>query len=307
MKTKEGHKILNEIFIFNVAKLAVKSMINAASVYPKPGLVTPLDNDALDGTDYPCFVDGAMSLFQSFVNCASAGIETENLKPDDAFTILQGGAKVGADDVLRATRGRLSMRGYVLCMGLLCSAAGRLTAQKRILTPGALTLTASSFVQGIIERELWPVEDAGGGRNLTAGVRAYLSYGLEGCRGEAEHGYTQTLRAVEVMRRLDATQGQLNFREKLTHTLIEIMTANDDTCIAAHAGISGLLKVQDEAKSALNAGGMTTSAGIDAVFEMDKELRTRGISPRGSAVILACAMFIPELGRLRLTRSGYDE
>ena len=298
---------MNEIYIFNTAKLAVKSIINTASIYPKPGLITPLDNNALDGVDYQCLIDSAMSLFQCFINLASAGSDSEALKPDDAFTIMISPGRIGRNDVLRASRGKLSLKGHILSLGLLSAAAGRLLAQNRILTPGALVLTASSFAEGLIERDLWPLEDLRGKKIFTDGERVYLSYGIEGCRGEVEHGYTMTLKAVESLRRLKATQGQLNFRERCTHTLIEIIAENQDSTLAAHGGITELIKVQDEAKNVIESGGMLTSSGIEAIFNMDKNLRSRGVSPMGSAVILSGALFIMELIEMKLTRSGYDE
>lgn len=298
---------MNEIHIFNIAKLAVKSIINTASIYPKPGLITPIDNNALDGVDYQCLIDSAMSLFQCFINLASAGSDTELLKPKDAFTILKSPGQIGHNDVLRASRGKLSLKGHILSLGLLSAAAGRLIAQKRILTHGALALTASSFAEGLIERELWLLEEKRGTKIFTDGERVYLSYGIEGCRGEVEHGYAMTLKAVESLRRLKATQGQLNFRERCTQTLIEIISENQDSTIAAHGGITELIKVQNEAKKAVESGGILTSSGVEAIFNMDKNLRSRGVSPMGSAVILSGALFIMELAELKLTRSGYDE
>ena len=298
---------MNEIYIFNAAKLAVKSMILAASVYPKPGLITPLDNSALDSTDYPCFIDGAMSMFQCLVNSASAGGDTEAMNPGDAYTILKASAKVGIDDALRATRGKLSFSGHVFCLGLLASAAGRLLAQERILTSKALALTASSFVRGITERELWTLEEERGTRVFTPGERAYMSYGIEGCRGEAEHGFTETLKAVEMLRKLEATHGHLTLRERITHTLIHTMSSLQDSCLAAHGGIAEMIRVQEEAKHVIDSGGMITSEGIESVFEMDKNLRSRGSAPRGSAVVVSSALYILELTNMKLTRSGYDE
>ena len=247
---------MNEIYIFNIAKLAVKSIINTASIYPKPGLITPLDNNALDGVDYNCLIDSAMSLFQCFINLASAGADTESLKPMDAFTIMKSPAQIGVNDVLRASRGKLSLKGHILLLGLLSAAAGRLLSQKRILTHGALTLTASSFASGLIERELWPLEDQRGTKIFSDSERVYLSYGIEGCRGEAEHGFKMTLKAIESLRRLKATQGQLNFRERCTQTLIDIIAENQDSSLAAHGGIMELIRVQDEAKNIIESGGM---------------------------------------------------
>ena len=297
---------MNEIYIFNVAKLAVKSIINIISAYPKPGLITPLDNDALDGTDWPCILDGAMSLFQCYVNCASAGGETQSLNPEDALMILQSPAQIGINDVLRATKGRLSLKGYVFGLGLLSAAAGKLIAQKRILTPPALALTAAGYVSGICARELYALDESDR-RVFTPGEKAYISYGMEGIRGEAEHGFRLTLRALEMFRKLTATQGQMTFREKCIHMLIDIMSVNDDTSLTSHGGITELMRVQKEAGEILNLGGMTTHEGIEAVFVMDRNIRSRGASPRGSAVIIACALFIMELVNMKLTRSGYIE
>ena len=298
---------MNEVFIFNTARSAVKSIIMSASVYPKPGLITPIDNNAIDGTEFPVLIDGAMALFHSFINFASAGADTESVSPEDVFTILKPSGKFGINDSLRATRGKLSLKGHVLCVGLLCAAAGRLLAQKRILTRNALVLTASSFAQGLTERELWPLTENGHLKVLTSGEKSYVSYGLEGCRGEAEHGYTQTVKALETLTWLEATQGQLNAREMMTHTLMTIMTDNGDTEIAGKLGVAELMNVQSEAKKVIDRGGMLSPDGVEAVLEMDKTLRLRGVSPSGSSVILSCAVFIRELMKMKLTRSGYDE
>lgn len=298
---------MNEVYIFNTAKLAVKSIILTASVYPKPGLITPIDNNALDGTEFPALIDSAMSLFQCFINLASAGADTETLNPSDAFTILKSPGRIGSNDSLIASRGKLSMKGHILCLGLLCAAAGRLLEQKRILTPGALTLTASAFAQGITARELWPLTESTSGKILTAGERAYITYGLEGCRGEAEHGYINVMKAVETLRKLEAMYGHLNTREMMTHTLITIMAETQDTNLAANGGIGELMRVQKEAKEILDAGGMLTPEGVAGVLDMDKRLRSRGAAPNGSGVILSCAVFVRELVRMKLTRSGYDE
>ena len=101
---------MNEVYIFNTAQLAVKSIILAASVYPKPGLITPLDDKALDSTDFPTLLNSAMSLFQCFINCASAGADTESLKPTEAYTILKSPGKIGINDSLIASRGKLAMK-----------------------------------------------------------------------------------------------------------------------------------------------------------------------------------------------------
>ena len=101
--------------------------------------------------------------------------------------------------------------------------------------------------------------------------------------------------------------GHLALRERLTHTLVTVIAENQDTDIAGRMGIGELMRVQDEAKRVLEAGGMLTPEGTAAVLDFDRAVRSRGVSPNGSGVILACAVLVSELVKMKLTRSGYDE
>ncbi|MCR5347667.1 MAG: triphosphoribosyl-dephospho-CoA synthase [Fretibacterium sp.] len=298
---------MNNIFIFNIARLAVSSVLNAIAIHPRPGLVTPLEKDALDGTEFPVFLDGAMGMFPCLVNCASVGSETEEMNPEDVMTLLRPVGQQGERDILQATRGRLGFRGTLFLTGLLAAAAGRLIAQRRNLTPMALGLTGASFVQGISERELWPLENNSGDEDRTAGERAYILYGIDGCRGEAERRFPLTLRTAGLLQNLEGTHGHLSLRERAAHVLIHIMVWNADTSLAARGGIDELLRVQEAARNTLAAGGMLTPSGREAVNAMDREFRRQGISPRGSTVILSAAFFILALGEMCLTRSGQEE
>ena len=298
---------MNEIYIFNIAKLAVKSILNVAAVYPKPGLTTPINSSALNDIDYPCLLDGTMSLFQCFVNCASIGAETEKLKPEETFTLLKAPYEIGKQDVMRATRGKLSLKGHVFLMGILCAAAGRLIIQKRNLTASALALTASSYARGIVSRELWELDENAKIDVLTAGQKAYVLYGIEGCRGEAEQGMQNILDAANFFKQLSFNEKILTLREKCVQMLLKSMSEIQDSCIAAYNGITELLKIKEEAGNLISIGGVLSDQGIDEIFKFDKNVRARGISPLGSELVVTCGLFITELERLKLTRSGMSE
>ena len=300
---------MTEIYIFNIAKLAVKSIMNVNSLYPKPGLITPLDNSGLDGANFFDINDAAMALFQSLVNSASVGIETENIKPEDSYMILKNSASIGQQDVLRATRGRIKFRGHIFLLGLICAAAGKLIAQKRNLTPGALILTASAYIRGIVEKDLWSLNENenSGKKFLSPGQKSYITYGIEGCRGEADKGFPNVLEALRLINELEATHGHLELRERLIHVLINIMSTLEDTYITAHNGIAKLLNVQKESAKIIKSGGMLTSQGMEMIFNFDRTLRAEGIYPGGSDLILTTALFLKYLSALKLTRSGYDE
>ena len=170
-------------------------------------------------------------------------------------------------------------------------------------TPMALALTASAFVRGVSERELWPLKEGleDGAEGKTAGERAYILYGMDGCRGEAERGFPLTLRAAKFLRNLEDTHGHLSLRERAVHVLLRVMMEIEDTSLVAREGMEGLLQVQEAARKAVAAGGMLTAP--EAVEAMDRDLRGRGVSSAGSIVVLTAAMFILSLRELPSLRT----
>ena len=145
---------MSNLHVFNIARLAVRSLLTEAAVYPKPGLVTPLDNGSHADMNFQSYIDSSMALLPCFINCASIGLETLELGSEDIFGLLRVTGRQGEWEMLQATGGVNTHKDAIFLLGLLCAAAGRLTAQGRDLTPRALGLTASSFVRGIVEREL---------------------------------------------------------------------------------------------------------------------------------------------------------
>lgn len=279
---------MNSLYVFNIARLAVGSLLKEAAVHPKPGLVTPLDNGSHADMDFQNFIDSAMALLPCFLNCASIGLETLELGAEDVLALLRVTGRQGEWEMLRATGGVNTHKGAIFLLGLLCAAAGRLAAQERESTPRALALTASSFVRGIVGREL---ADLTLERCRTAGERAFVLYGLEGVRGEAERGFPTALRAAGRMRELERN-GTLSFRERAAHVLIHIVSENADCNLVARGGLDAMLNVQAEAKEILQAGGMLTPSGRAGIAEMERRLVSRNLSPGGSADILSAALFL---------------
>ena len=122
---------MSNLRIFDIARLAVRSLLTEAAVYPKPGLVTPLDAGSHADMDFQSFLDSAMALLPCFLNCASIGMETLELGPEDVFGLLRVTGRQGEWEMLRATGGANTHKGAVFLLGLLCAAAGRLATQER--------------------------------------------------------------------------------------------------------------------------------------------------------------------------------
>lgn len=290
LKARPVSCVMNNLLVFNIARLAVASLLKEAAVHPKPGLVTPLDTGACGDLNFYAFIDSAMALLPCFINCASIGMETLELGPEDVFGLLRVTGRQGEWEGRRSTGGANIHRGAIFLLGLLGAGAGRLSAQQRERTPRALALAASSFVRGIVGRELAPLNPE---RCRTPGERAFVRYGLEGVRGEAERGFPMTLRSAELLRELERQHGRvLSFRERAAHVLISIVSENGDCNLVQQGGRDAMLSVQAEAREVLQAGGMLTTSGRTRIAEMEKSLVERNLSPKGSANILSAALFL---------------
>ncbi|MDR1874419.1 MAG: triphosphoribosyl-dephospho-CoA synthase [Synergistaceae bacterium] len=281
------------MFIFDVAQAAQKSLLYEASVYPKPGLVTPLDNGAHRDMNYRTFIDGAVALLPCYVNCTSIGQEMHALPPPDVLTRLREAGRQGEREMYHATGGVNTHKGAIFLLGLLCAAAGRLQALGEALEPARVADAAASFVRGIVERELRSPDRGVAGRGLadcTAGELAYLLHRVDGARGEAERGFPTALSALEELKNTQFVPFSL--RERLAHVLIGIMADNADSNLISRGGIEALEEVRLLAREALVAGGMWTPEGRRRIGDMEKTLVTKNLSPGGCADILSCALFL---------------
>jgi triphosphoribosyl-dephospho-CoA synthase len=82
------------------------------------------------------------------------------------------------------------------------------------------------------------------------------------------------------------------------------MSTLQDTELLHTAGPLGLRHVQAGARGVLEAGGTATEAGAEALAAFDADLHTRAWSPRGSAGLLAGALFLDSLPVNSLARAG---
>ena len=160
-------------------------------------------------------------------------------------------------------------------------------------------------MRGIVHGELEGLDGPTQGR--TPGERAYMLHGIEGCRGEAERGLPITLRAVELLGKMERDHASLAPRERVAHVLLHVMGEVEDACVVANEGIEGMIRVRGAARAALSSGGMLTPEGRAAIAAMDEAFRERGTVPRASEVVLCAALFVIALGELLPTRSGHEE
>ncbi|WP_371867547.1 triphosphoribosyl-dephospho-CoA synthase [Duganella guangzhouensis] len=120
------------VFAGEVARLAVRSLHAELCLYPKPGLVSPVDTGSHDDMDAGTFMRSMFALRHYFKKICLAGLN------DAPFAQLKQLGIAAETAMLRATRGINTHRGAIFSLGLLCATAGRARAQGTPMTPAAL-------------------------------------------------------------------------------------------------------------------------------------------------------------------------
>jgi triphosphoribosyl-dephospho-CoA synthase len=131
---------------------------------------------------------------------------------------------------------------------------------------------------------------------LSHGQIVAQKFGVTGARGEAMSGFPHIVeiglpmlrarrrdQAPESIARLDA--------------LLSIMAQLDDTCLLYRGCEPGLQAAKQGAAAVLDAGGAGSPPGRKVLFVLDKELLELGVSPGGSADLLAGTLFLDAIER----------
>ncbi|MDQ1069381.1 triphosphoribosyl-dephospho-CoA synthase [Streptomyces canus] len=171
-------------------------------------------------------------------------------------------------------------RGALWTLGLLVAAAA--------LDPGARSKDVATAAKKIAAHS-----DRRAPRRPSRGSSVSAKYGAAGARGEARAGFPHVRRALDALaasRKAGADEAQARLDALLT-----VMSTLQDTELLYTAGPSGLRHVQAGARAVLEAGGTTTDAGREALLALDTDLHARAWSPRGSAGLLAGALFVDTL------------
>lgn len=265
----------------SIGRAAIRALYKELMLYPKPGLVSPIDNGAHDDMDLQTFLRSIASLRGYFTAIAAAGAAGA------PFAILQ---QLGIDAerrMLAATGDVNTHRGAIFCLGLLAAAAG--WRQQRGFDPDAKALAGTVVT-------LWGegVCDASRKAADSHGRRAIQHYGARGAREEALAGFP-TLVGV-ALPALRSTLMRLGCPERAqVQTLFAIMAELQDTNLLHRGGLDGLSFVQKTARRFLDEGGVYAPAWRSRALALHGDCVALHLSPGGAADMLAAACFLLEL------------
>jgi triphosphoribosyl-dephospho-CoA synthase len=266
---------------FLIGRAAVRALHMELMLYPKPGLVSPVDNGAHDDMDLQTFLCSIFSLRSYFTSIAAAGAEGA------PFAVLQQLGIEAERRMLAATGGVNTHRGAIFCLGLLAAAAGWRQSRGLGFEAGALAGTvASVWSEGIRE--------AGRKAADSHGRRAIQHYGVRGAREEALAGFPTLIGVALPM--LRSALRRLGCPERArVQTLFAIMAELQDTNLLHRGGADALSFVQQAARRFLEEGGVYSRGWRSRALALHGDCVALRLSPGGAADTLAAACFLHEL------------
>lgn len=277
-----------------IGRLATQALIDEASLWPKPGLVTPFGRGAHPDMDFSLFVRSARALESCFAACAAAGATVSGDK-EELFARLRKIGRAGEAAMWRATDGVNTHKGAIFCLGLLSAGLGSLTAGRASahgarMLGDAVCAFAARLTRGLVDRELSRMAAV-----RTSGERLYILHGARGARGQAEDGYPVLTRWILPILREGQGGGAEAFRRSCHEALLTGMAHLEDSCLLARGGVDGLRFTARQAAAVLS---LPVHRRVEGLQRLDAELCARRLSPGGSADLLAAGFLLVAAERL---------
>lgn len=258
-----------------IGRCATACLKREVALYPKPGLVSPVDNGAHDDMDAAMMARSADALEPFFVRLAEAGASGAEMDRLRTIGIEAEGA------MMSSTGGVNTHRGAIFGMGLLCAAAG---FRARYAVSGTL---------GDIVMNRWGPAIASGPVALHShGSMVARQHGAGGARAEAASGfpslYEVALPGLSEGRRLAPDQPDAAG----VQALMTLVTRVVDTNLLHRGGADGLEFAQGQARLFLDNGGCGAPGWRARGIAMHEAFVARRLSPGGCADLLGMALFV---------------
>ncbi len=267
-------------FCQRIARVAVRSLYAELVLYPKPGLVSKIDNGSHTDMTAVSFMRSLFALRRYFADITRAGML------DAPFHLLK---QLGIDAearMLRATGGINTHRGAIFCLGMLCAAIGRCRARGDALTPARI---------GELLRACWGqalgAHSIVNGEPVSHGARAVLRYAASGAREEGALGFPSVFDVglPALHQTLAAGRGM---REARIDALFALMAHISDTNVYHRGGVEGALTVRRQARAFVARGGTAAPDWEARALASHRTFVAARLSPGGAADLLGAVCLV---------------
>jgi len=266
-------------FCQGVARLAIRSLYAELALYPKPGLVSLVDNGSHKDMTASTFLRSMFALRRYFLHIAEAGIAGA------PFADLKRLGIAAETRMLRATNNINTHRGAIFCLGLLCAAIGRCHAERTPLTPDAIRAALTAHWGGELGAHSI---DAG---TQSHGAKALLRYAASGAREEGARGFPAVFEIGLPALRRTLREGR-GMRRARIDALFSLMAGISDTNIYHRGGIDGALTVRSQARAFVARGGTAVPDWEARALQTHRNFVGARLSPGGAADLLGAVCLV---------------
>jgi triphosphoribosyl-dephospho-CoA synthase len=296
-----------------IATLARQALIAEAELTPKPGLVDRRGSGSHTDLSLALMIRSAFAI-EPFIRLMAFQCMNENPSPRLRATLAATG-RAAERAMLEATNGSNTHKGAIWTLGLLAAALGkdelplirRHDNATRKLSAKDIAKTAGLIASFEDPHESAPNAQAPAeptpnakrqtlNASLSHGQIVAQKFGVPGARGEAISGFPHIIEVGLPMLRA-RRRGHAPEPIARLDALLAIMARLDDTCLLYRGGKPALSAAQQGAAAVIAAGGAGTSLGRKELFALDQRLLELGVSPGGSADLLAGTLFLDAIER----------
>lgn len=267
----------------HTAVCAIRSLHAELMLYPKPGLVSPVDNGSHSDMDADLFMRSLFSLRHYFKHMAQAG--TQALP----FDVLKDLGLQAERRMLVATGGINTHRGAIFSLGMLCAAAGYCHAQSLPPTPDNL--------RAVIRRQ-WGTALIDHARpsvaKLSNGIRVAHLYAVHGARAEGAQAFPAVFE-IGLPRLLQSFAAGSDTSSAQVDALFSLMAQMSDTNIYHRGGADGAALVRLAAQDFMQMGGSAHPDWRATALACHHLFVSRNLSPGGAADMLSASWLVYQL------------
>lgn len=275
-----------EQLVDQLVQFAQRALLYEVSAWPKPGLVDPQEHAAHPDMDVFTFINSSLSLQKYLTQAAQLGLFTTSSNLTAIFAELREFGKKAERAMFQATAGVNTHKGAVFSLGIFVTAVGYSLHHQKNFNTADIQRTIKAMLVDLIYDDLRQLQAK---KDLTAGEKQYLKYGLSGIRGEAHKGYPTVFDYG--LPTFLATPGDWNSR--IVATLLELSLHTEDSTLIKRAGTPAIMEWKDQQIIACQQlGGITTAAGRQKLREIEQAFSQRKLSLGGTADLLIVTIFL---------------
>jgi triphosphoribosyl-dephospho-CoA synthase len=262
-----------------LARHAIRSLYQELVLYPKPGLVSLIDNGSHDDMNAGTFMRSLFSLRRYFFDIAEAGMAGASFEKLKLLGIA------AEERMLRATVGINTHRGAIFCLGMLCAAMAYCQGR-------GIPLSASLIRRTLLMR--WGdklAAHAHANETDSHGLRVSAMHAVGGARQEGASGFPSVFDIALPQLRATLAAGR-DWECAKIDALFSLMAHVSDTNVYHRGGVQGAAIVRERSHEFLSAGGTAHRNWTATAQDIHQEFVTYRLSPGGCADLLAAACLI---------------